>query len=154
MRRLHLVIRYTWALPATIVGLVLSGVALWSGATLRLVDGVMEVAGGRVDRLASLLPSSGRIVAITFGHVILGVDHATLREVRSHERVHVRQYERWGVLFFPLYLGSSLVQLLLGRDPYFDNRFERAACLESTNVDSTVVPPHPGTVCSRNRNEA
>lgn len=26
-------------------------------------------------------------------------------------RVHVRQYERWGVLFFPLYLGSSLLEL-------------------------------------------
>jgi hypothetical protein len=39
----------------------------------------------------------------------------------------VRQYERWGVLFFPLYLGSSLWQLLRGRSPYYANRFEREA---------------------------
>jgi hypothetical protein len=41
--------------------------------------------------------------------------------------VHVRQYERWGVLFFPLYAASSLWQLARGRDPYRDNRFEREA---------------------------
>ena len=47
--------------------------------------------------------------------------------MRAHERVHVRQYERLGALFFPLYVGSSLVQWLRGRDPYFDNHFEREA---------------------------
>ena len=135
MRKIHFAIRYAWALPATAVGLLLSGLALSMGATIRLVDGVLEVAGGRLDRLASLLPSSARFVAITFGHVIIGVDHRTLRHVRSHERVHVRQYERWGVAFFPLYIGSSLVQLLLGRDPYLDNCFERAACAQASKND-------------------
>jgi hypothetical protein len=39
----------------------------------------------------------------------------------------VRQYERWGAFFFPAYLGSSLWQLVRGRDPYRHNRFEREA---------------------------
>ena len=39
----------------------------------------------------------------------------------------MRQYERWGPFFLPAYLLSSLVALLLGRDPYLDNRFEREA---------------------------
>jgi hypothetical protein len=131
MRETHFVTRYVWAFPATAVGLLLSGLALCLGATIRLVDGVMEVAGGRLDRLASLLPASTRIVAMTFGHVIIGVDHGTLRQVRRHEHVHVRQYERWGVVFFPLYIASSLVQLLRGRDPYRCNGFERAAHVQA-----------------------
>jgi hypothetical protein len=63
--------------------------------------------------------------------VIVGVDRAELKRSRAHEQVHVRQYERWGILFFPLYLGSSLGQLLRGRRPYRDNRFEREARRES-----------------------
>ncbi len=65
--------------------------------------------------------------AITFGHVVLGLDRAILDRVREHEQVHVRQYERWGPLFVPAYLLSSLVQLMHGRDPYRDNVFEREA---------------------------
>jgi hypothetical protein len=48
--------------------------------------------------------------------------------------VHVRQYERWGLLLLPLYVASSLWQLLLGRDPYFDNRFEREAFLRTART--------------------
>ena len=114
-----------WAAPATLLGLVVSFPALALGARARLVDGVVEIAGGRLGRLAAGRRS--RFGAITFGHVILGVDHATLARLRAHEHVHVRQYERWGALFFPLYIGSSAVQWLRGRDPYRDNRFEREA---------------------------
>jgi hypothetical protein len=138
-RTIPLLMRYAWALPATAIGLLLSGLALSMGATIRLVDGVLEVAGGRVDRLASLLPPP-RIVAITFGHVIIGVDHGTLGRVRSHEHVHVRQYERWGIVFFPLYIASSLVQLLLGRDPYLDNCFECAARAQAARERAVTTP--------------
>ena len=120
-------VRYLWALPATAVGVAFVLFALILGATARIVDGVLEVAGGRLDRVIARLPEFAHFGAITFGHVIIGLEHGLLDRVRSHERVHVRQYERWGVLFFPLYLGSSLVQLLRGRDPYLDNRFEREA---------------------------
>ena len=127
MRKLLIALRYAWALPATTVGLLLSLVAVCAGAKIRLVDGVIEVAGGQVNRLMSIFPSSFRFVAITFGHVIIGLDHGVLRRVRSHEHVHVQQYERWGALFFPLYLASSVVQFLRGRDPYLNNHFEREA---------------------------
>ena len=127
MRQIYVVMRYVWALPATTVGLLFTAVALCAGATMRFSDGVIEVAGGRADRIVSLLPASARFVAITFGHVIIGIDHAVLRRVRLHEHVHVRQYERWGLLFFPLYVASSLMQLLHGLDPYLNNCFEREA---------------------------
>jgi hypothetical protein len=54
--------------------------------------------------------------------------------------VHVRQYERWGMLFFPLYLFSSLLQIVRGCDPYLDNSFEREAFAESISCD---LRPHP-----------
>ena len=131
MRSVGRLLRYAWASPATAVGLLFSIVALFAGAKPRRVDGVFEVAGGRLRRLTAALPFFARFAAITFGHVIIGLDHTVLRRVRAHELVHVRQYERWGVLFFPLYVLSSLVQLLCGRDPYRDNAFEREAFAQS-----------------------
>ena len=127
MHNIYFVMRYVWALPATTVGLLLGALGLCTGATVRFANGVIEIAGGQLDRIISLLPASARFVAITFGHVIIGTDHAVLRRVRSHEHVHVQQYERWGLLFFPIYVGSSLMQLLYGRDPYLNNCFEREA---------------------------
>jgi hypothetical protein len=64
---------------------------------------------------------------MTLGHVILAVDRSALNELRVHEHVHVRQYERWGPLFVPAYFLSSLLQLLRGRHPYRENHFERQA---------------------------
>lgn len=121
------VLRYTWASPYSFVGLLLLLVALVLGATVRIVDGTLEVAGGRVGAWMSRFPRSLQLSAITFGHVILGLDHALLDAFRAHEQVHVRQYERWGLLFIPVYLGSSLLQFVRGRHPYFENRFEREA---------------------------
>ena len=120
-------LRYLWALPATIVGLAFAMIAISAGAVVHCVDGVMEVGGGGAGRALVRLPKPLRFHAITFGHVILGTDQLALRCARTHERVHVRQYERWGPLFFALYVGSSLAQWLRGRHPYFDNCFEREA---------------------------
>jgi len=117
-------LRYLWVSPASLVGLLLAAAALACGARSRVVQGTLEVGGGNVRSLIGRLPEGLRFGAITLGHVIVGVDHRVLELAREHERVHVRQYERWGVLFFPLYLGSSLVQWLRGRDPYRDNCFE------------------------------
>ncbi len=46
--------------------------------------------------------------AITFGHTVLARTQADLDASRSHERIHVRQYERWGLFFIPAYLLCSL----------------------------------------------
>jgi hypothetical protein len=126
MAMLAAVLRYVWASPATAIGLMLALVAWAGGARVRRAHGVLEVYGGRLGRCIACTPAL-RFCAITFGHVVLGTDERTLERCRAHERVHVRQYERWGPLFFPLYLGSSLWQALRGRDAYFDNRFEREA---------------------------
>ncbi len=117
-------LRWIWALPATAVGLAAAGCALCFGARPRIVEGVVEIGGGRLARWTRALPSVLRFEAITLGHIVIGCSDTALARLRDHERVHVRQYERWGLFFFPAYLGSSLWQLLRGRHPYFDNRFE------------------------------
>lgn len=73
------------------------------------------------------VPIPGGAHAITFGHVVLARDAAALDSSRTHERVHVRQYERWGPLFIPAYLLISLFLLLSGRDSYRENFFEKEA---------------------------
>ena len=73
------------------------------------------------------LPGGPLAMAMTLGHVVLGQTDAALDVAREHELVHVRQYERWGPLFVPAYLGASLVLWLAGRDAYRENPFERQA---------------------------
>lgn len=121
------VAKYCWAAPYSLVGLLFGVLAVLLGATGRSAGGALEFGGGALGRLLRSLPQGISFSAITFGHVILGVDHATLAQMRAHEQVHVRQYERWGPLYVPAYLLSSLVELLRGRNPYRDNYFEREA---------------------------
>jgi hypothetical protein len=67
------------------------------------------------------------VSAITLGHVVLGRDRDALHDTRTHERVHVEQYERWGPFFLPLYLLASAWAILCGGHVYFDNRLEQEA---------------------------
>ncbi|MEJ8836275.1 signal peptide prediction [Ramlibacter sp. AN1133] len=119
--------RYLWAIPYTLLGLLLGGLAALLGATVRRHHGVIEIYGGRAGAAVARLPRLLGFSAMTLGHVILAVDRSALAQLRRHEHVHVRQYERWGPLFVPAYLLSSLVQLLRGRNPYRENHFERQA---------------------------
>lgn len=120
---------YLWVLPTTAPGLVFLPLALLSrGGGARVVDGVLELHGGPVAlflRRCTLL--RGGASAMTLGHVVLGRDRQLLDLTRAHERVHVRQCERWGPLFIPAYLLASLLVLLRGGRPYEDNPFEREA---------------------------
>jgi hypothetical protein len=90
--------------------------------------GVVEAEGRLLAwGLRHLTFLAGGASAITFGHVVLGTSRAVLDATRAHERVHVRQYERWGPFFIPLYLASSLWTVICGRHVYYDNRIEREA---------------------------
>ena len=125
---------YAWAAPASAIGCCIAVFALCLGATWRIVYGVVEVGGGRFASLVLLLPSAIRFNAITLGHIVLGLNHTVLETHHVHEYAHVRQYERWGMFFFPLYIGSSFVQLLRGRDPHRNNYFEREAYLNAASA--------------------
>jgi uncharacterized protein (DUF2062 family) len=118
---------YLWAFPTTSVGLLFVPAAL-VGGRLQWVDGVLELSGGGVAYfLEHCTLLQGGASAMTLGHVVLGRDQAALDRTRSHERVHVRQVERWGPLFLPAYVIASLVAAVKGRDFYRGNRFEREA---------------------------
>ena len=69
----------------------------------------IEFYGGGVKWFLHRLPNGQFTLALTLGHAILGQTDAALDISRDHELVHVRQYERWGPLMGPAYLGSSLV---------------------------------------------
>jgi hypothetical protein len=89
---------------------------------------VLEVYGGFASfLLRRLVPLPGGASAMTLGHVVIARDPECHTQTRAHERIHVRQCERWGPLFIPAYLGASLVLKLRGRDAYMDNPFEREA---------------------------
>lgn len=86
----------------------------------------IECHGGAVDLFLTWFCGSW-VSAITFGHTILGRDAEVLAACREHEWVHVRQYQRWGPLFGPAYILSSVCAFLQGKRPYRDNHFEREA---------------------------
>jgi hypothetical protein len=122
------ILAYIWAAPATVLGLVVVAASCLSGGSARIVRGAIEVHGGFATRLLRRgIPLIGPGAAMTLGHVILGRDPHCLSVTREHEHVHVRQYERWGPLFLPIYIAASLVLWLRGRDPYLNNPFEGEA---------------------------
>lgn len=128
-------LRYAWALPNTAVGALVLPLAMRPGGQIRMVDGVIEASGPLIDTiLRRCVPIDGGASAITFGHIVLGRDGATLEATRQHERVHVRQCETWGPAFIPAYLLAGLWAWITGQGAYEGNWFERQA------RDAAAVP--------------
>lgn len=126
---------YLWPSPVTLFGLGVALLARSSGGAWERVNGVVEAAGGWPARvLRGGLPFSGAVAAITLGHVVVGVSTAALAATRAHERAHVRQFERWGLLMLVLYPLAGLWAWARGGHPYRDNWFEREARAAETAV--------------------
>ena len=136
-------IAYVWTGPNTALGLLAGAVVVVLGGRARLVAGVLEIGGGLVGRCLARLPAPLGFSAMTLGHVVLGESEARLCECRSHERVHVRQYERWGPFFLPAYVLSSAWQLISGGNPYRDNFFEKQAYGGAWLSRRSRARPHP-----------
>jgi hypothetical protein len=121
-------VRYIWASPNSAVGLLFLPSVILIDGELQIVDGVLELHSSFISwvlRHCVFVP--GGAAAITFGHVVLGRDRQSLALTREHERVHVRQYERWGPAFIPAYLVAALWGLVTGSGAYHGNLFEREA---------------------------
>lgn len=123
-------LRLIWASPASLLGLLLAPFF----HRRRIVKGVLLCEGASWPRRLGW-----KFSAITLGHVVLSVDDIG-DEMMRHELVHVRQYERWGPLMLPAYLGASVAAAARGRHYYRDNRFEIAA-----RSDATLDPRDRGT---------
>jgi hypothetical protein len=123
---------FLWTLPTTLIGLAAGLLWIVSGAKVRIVHGVVEVHGGLMARC---MLHRG-FAAMALGHVIIGCSPGVLDQLRTHEHVHVRQAERWGLLFIPAYLLAGVWQLLRGRHAYYDHPFEREAFAVEREVDT------------------
>lgn len=124
------VIRYLWASPNTLIGFIVLAAAVATGGRARLLTGILEVQGGVLPwllRHCTALPDGAR--AVTLGHVVLAGTEQSLEQTRSHERIHVQQYERWGPFFLPAYFLASALLIFAGRDAYLENPFEKEALL-------------------------
>jgi hypothetical protein len=121
-------LRRAWrALPGDLMGqTVMRGCGI--PAPSRIVD------AGAVSAVLVEHPNVGRY----FGLQLIPVQAQTLGRyvfcrgpipdhMLEHEIEHIRQWERLGPLYLPLYFGSSAVELVRGRRPNWDNRFEVAA---------------------------
>jgi hypothetical protein len=138
------VCRVIWASPNSLIGLSVGGLGMLAGSRVRLRAGCVEFWGGGVAWALQRLPI--RPVAMALGHVVLAIDEPTLHGSGPHERIHVRQYERWGPLFLPAYGLASWWVWRRGGRAYRDNPFEveayaddaRRAALATANPESTV----------------
>lgn len=118
-----------WALPLSIVGLLVAlPVFAWRGHA-QLIRGrtvALLVRGPLADILLSHHPF-GAMAAMALGHIIIAEQQGLSARVLMHELAHVRQAQRWGIVFPFAYLASSAWAGIRGRDAYWHNRFEIAA---------------------------
>lgn len=94
---------YLWALPATLVGLVLT-FAVGRPVEFAWFDGVIEVVPKRIL-------GGGWISGQTWGWLVMYADHAARRRrpIRVHERKHVRDNFWMGVFFYLVYGVNYLI---------------------------------------------
>jgi hypothetical protein len=111
------VLAYVWASPNTLIGLLLGLLAFQPARTS---DGIL-VFDSRVRGTTWALRKLRRS-AITYGHVVLA-NRKVEGRLLVHELHHVRQYERLGPFYIPLYV---LIWVFTG---YRSHPFERAARL-------------------------
>jgi hypothetical protein len=120
--------RLLWAAPCSLLGLLMGAAMQLAGGRMRWADGALECCLEQ-GALAAWLQRHQPFAAITLGHVIIAVHAQDLQRLHAHERVHVKQFERWGALMLLAYPAASVWAWWQGEDPYFANCFEREACL-------------------------
>ena len=131
--------KLAWAAPCSLLGLIAAFPVLLCGGYARRGGGTLEVTLRHSETDCPSVAGLLRFRAITLGHVILAVGRTDLERLRAHELVHVRQYERWGVVFFVAYAASALWQVLNGRSAYWHNHFEVQARLLSGERNGSAV---------------
>ncbi|HYD96696.1 MAG TPA: hypothetical protein VEC01_15305 [Noviherbaspirillum sp.] len=118
-----------WAAPVTAFGLLLALPVVLFRGNVQMVRGsafALLARGPVADAMLSHHPF-GAMNAMAIGHVVIAMHGGLSARVLVHELAHVRQAERWGILFPFAYLASSAWAALRGKDAYWHNRFEIAA---------------------------
>ena len=123
-----------WVLPVSLSALALLPLTLWR-ASWRMCDGVLEITSPALSWFLRgpwfrAMSGGEGFAAATIGHVIVARSAECMANCRVHERVHVRQCERWGVLFPLAYVGAGLYAAFKAKRwaaYYWENRFEQEA---------------------------
>jgi hypothetical protein len=119
------ILLYLWVAPITFWWLPLALLAKWTGGGFALHSGVLEIWGGKVGaKLDAGIPFLGAVNALTLGHIVVGISPVHLLRSRVHERTHVAQFERWGLLFPLVYAWAGWRAYRRGKDMYWDNPYE------------------------------
>lgn len=111
-----------WALPGSVVGLIL--------AIFLKPTGVFWLDGTLIIDVRRLFP--GWAKAQTWGWVILVREYSA--RLIAHERIHVRHSMKWGPLLAIAYPLATLFAMMAGGHYYHDNVFEIVAYRESRNA--------------------
>jgi hypothetical protein len=118
-----------WALPLTLVGVLLAlPILLWRGKVhvVRTPTPALMISGPVADYMLDRHPF-GAMCAMAIGHVVIAEKRGLTPQVLTHELAHVRQAAWWGILFPIAYLVASAWAVLHGQDAYWHNVFEVAA---------------------------
>ena len=126
-------IRLLWAAPLTLWAVPLAPLLLHGRCQIR--QGAFECYGPGFEWFLDgpwfrAITGGAGFAAVTIGHVIIGRDANALARCAAHEREHVRQGERWGILFPAAYLLAGLYATARHRSlaaGYHANPFEVAA---------------------------
>lgn len=118
-----------WALPLTLLGMLLLLPILARGGQLRLISlptPALLVSGSLADYLLDHHPY-GAMCAMAIGHIVIANQRDLTPRILVHELAHVRQAACWGIVFPFAYLAASGWALMRGQDAYWHNIFEVAA---------------------------
>ena len=118
-----------WASPLTVFGLLLALPVILHRGHVQIVRGhtfAILARGPCADAMLRRHPF-GAMNAMALGHVVIATHDGLSSRVLVHELAHVRQAERWGLVFPFAYLASSAWAAVRGKDAYWHNRFEIAA---------------------------
>jgi hypothetical protein len=127
--RIGTLLGIAWALPLTLVGLLLALSVLLRRGRMHMVHSptpALVASGPIADYLLEHHPF-GPMCAMAIGHVVIAERRGLTPRVLTHELAHVRQAAQWGFLFPLAYLAASAWAALHGRDAYWHNVFEVAA---------------------------
>jgi hypothetical protein len=96
---------------------------LWRGQACWR-EGSLQLFGPGIAVLLKILVPWLPIGGLTIGHVVLYRTADDALALHTHEIVHVRQWERWGVIFPVAYAVASVMAWLGGGHYYWENCFE------------------------------
>jgi hypothetical protein len=127
--RAGMVLGMLWALPLTLLGVLVALPIVISGGRTYIVWNPIPailIRGRVADYLLQRHPF-GAMSAMAIGHIVIAANHGLTRQTITHELAHVQQAARWGMLFPFVYVASSVWAALHGQDAYWNNVFEIAA---------------------------